>query len=37
MCFRLLPKSTTLVDPEITLDGNDALRCIAHKCLSANH
>jgi len=28
--FRLVPKSTTLVDPEMTLDGNYALRCITH-------
>jgi len=26
-CFRLVPKSTTLVDPEMTLDGNYALCC----------
>ena len=26
--FRLVPKSTTLVYPEMTLDGNYALRCI---------
>ena len=28
--FRLVPKSTTLVDPEMTLDGNYALWCITH-------
>ena len=28
--FRLVPKSTTLVDPEMTLDGNYALHCITH-------
>ena len=32
-CFRLVPKSTTLVDPEMTLDGNYALCCI-HTCVS---
>jgi len=33
--FRLVPKSTTLVDPEMTLDGNYVLRCIAlHTCVS---
>jgi len=31
--FRLVPKSTTLVDPEMTLDGNYALCCI-HTCVS---
>ena len=35
--FRLVPKSTTLVDPEMTLDGNYALRCITHMCFGANH
>jgi len=35
--FRLVQKSTTLVDPEMTLDGNYALRCIAHMCFGANH
>jgi len=30
MRFRLVPKSTTFVDPEMTLDGNYALRCITH-------
>ena len=35
--FRLVPKSTTLVDPEMTLDGNYALRCITHICFGANH
>ena len=28
--FRLVPKSTTLVDPEMTLDGNYALCCITY-------
>ena len=31
--FRLVPKSTTSVDPEMTLDGNYALCCI-HTCVS---
>ena len=31
--FRLVPKSTTLVDIEMTLDGNYALCCI-HTCAS---
>jgi len=35
--FQLVPKLTTLVDPEMTLDGNYALRCITHMCLGANH
>ena len=35
--FRLVPKSTTLVDPEITLDGNYALRCITHVCFGDHH
>jgi len=30
------PKSTTLVDPEMT-DGNYALSCITHVCFGANH
>jgi len=29
--------ATTLVDPEMTLDGNYALRCITHVCFGANH
>ena len=28
--FRLVPKSTTLVDHEMNLDGSYALRCITH-------
>jgi len=28
--IRLVPKSTTLVDPEMTLEGNYALCCITH-------
>jgi len=28
--FRLESKSATLVDPEMTLDGNYALRCFTH-------
>ena len=35
--FRLVPKSMTLVDPEMTLDGSYALRCITHMCLETNH
>jgi len=35
--FRLVPKSTTLVDPEMTLDGNYALRCITHMCFGDHH
>jgi len=35
--FRLVPKSTTLVDPEMTLNGYDALCCITHVCFGANH
>jgi len=31
--FRLVPKSTTLVDPEMTLDGNYELCCV-HTCVS---
>jgi len=31
--FRLVPKSTTLVDPEMTSDGISALCCI-HTCVS---
>jgi len=33
MRFRLVPKSTTLVDPEVALNGNYALCCI-HTCVS---
>ena len=33
--FRLVPKSTTLVDPEMTLDGNYALHCIIERLLHA--
>jgi len=32
-----LPKSTTLVDPEMTLDGDCALSCTTHMCFGANH
>ena len=35
--FRLVSKSTTLVDREMTLDGNYALRCITRMCFGANH
>jgi len=35
--FRLVSNSTTLVYPEMTLDGNYALRCITHMCFGANH
>ena len=31
--FRLVPKSTTLIDPEMILDGNYALRAL-HTCAS---
>ena len=31
--FRLVPKSTTLVDPEVTLNGDYALCCV-HTCVS---
>jgi len=34
---RLVPKSTTLVDPEMTLDGISALCCITHMFFGANH
>ena len=34
---RLVPKATTLVDPEMTLDGNYALCCITHMSFGANH
>jgi len=37
MHFRLLPKSMTLVDPEMTLDCNYALCCNTHMCFGANH
>jgi len=30
MTFRLVPKSTTLDDPELTLNGYYALCCIIH-------
>jgi len=35
--LRLVPKSTTLVDPETTSDSNYAVRCITHMCFGANH
>jgi len=35
--FRLVPKSTTLVDPDMSLDGNYPLRCITRVCFGANH
>jgi len=35
MRFRLIPKSATLIDPEMTLDGNYALRCITHMFFGA--
>jgi len=35
--FRLVPKSTTLVDPEMTLDGNYALCCITQMSFGAHH
>jgi len=37
MRFRLVPKSTTLVDPEMTLDGNYVLCCITVMFFGANH
>ena len=35
--FRLVPKSTTLVDPEMTLDSNYALHYITLVCFGAHH
>ena len=35
MRFRLVPKLTTLVDPEMTFDGYYALCCITHMFLEA--
>jgi len=35
--FRLVPKSTALVDSEMTLDGNYAVCCITHMSFGANH
>jgi len=35
--FRLVPKSTTLDDPELTLNGYYALCCITHMSLGAHH
>jgi len=35
--FRLVPKSTTLNDPELTLNGYYALSCITHMSFGANH
>jgi len=35
--FRLVPKSTTLDDPELTLNGYYALCCITHMSFGAHH
>jgi len=35
--FRLVPKSRTLIDPEMTLDCNYALCCSTHNVFGANH
>ena len=35
--FRLVPKSTTLDDPELTLNGYYALCCITHVSFGAHH
>ena len=35
--FQLIPKSTTLDDPELTLNGYYALCCITHIALGAHH
>ena len=35
--FRLVPKSTTLDDPELTLNGNYALCCITYMSFGAHH
>ena len=35
--FRLEPKSTTLDDPELTLNGYYALSCITHMSFGAHH
>jgi len=35
--FWLAPKSTTLDDPEVTLNGYYALCCIIHTCFGAHH
>ena len=35
--FRLIPKSTTLDDPELTLNGYYALCCITHVAIGAHH
>ena len=37
MHFRLVPKSTTLDDPELTLNGYYALCCITHISFGAHH
>ena len=34
--FFTVRRYATLIDPEMTLDGN-ALRCITHMCFGANH
>jgi len=35
--FRLVPKSTTLDDPELTLNGYYALCCITHISIGTHH
>jgi len=35
--FRLVPKSTTLDDPEVTLNGYNALSCITRMSFGAHH
>ena len=35
--FRLVPKSTTLDDPELTLNGYYTLCCITHMYFGAHH
>jgi len=37
MRFRLVPKSTTLDDPELTLNGYYAFRYITHMSFGADH
>jgi len=37
MRFRLVPKSETLVDPELTLNGHYALYYITHIYFGAHH
>ena len=37
MCFRLVPKSVTLDDPELTLNGHCAFFYITHMSFGAHH